>query len=297
MIFLTNDEVIAPVGGGDVAVDIVALDAGVDYNGAFGASELIEIVEGVASVSVPGATTGGADPETSEDYLDRLTSFLTIPRRPVLPADHSTLALQVPGVGRATAYNLYYPGTALRDAVPSQAAGNYDLWTPAPPPSAGQSGVARCTTVAILADGGFAPAPELLQRVFEVLDSNREINFLNFVVAPSLAEIDVKCDVKGYTGIDSDDIVQNVKDTVGVWLSSQEWNAPPGVETGVWELDTKVRLYEAVDYINRAGGVWYCENVQLKLHASPGWTTGDITMPGLAPVPFTKPANIFVNII
>lgn len=295
LVFLTDRDALPPAGGGNVSVQLIALEASDEYNGCFGECELIEVTEGIHSVATTSTTAGGSNPETPEEYLDRLTDYLTIPRRPVLPEDHSALALQNPAVGRATAYNLFYPGTTLRDS--GQAVGDYDLWTPQPPPAAQQANVARCTTVAILGLGGTMPSLSLMTEVWQTLTDNREINFLNFVVAPTMTEIDVKCDVKPYTGANPEDVTQSVKDTVSGWLSPEEFSQPPGVGGGVWESDTKVRLYEAVDFINRSSGVWYCENVQLKLHSDSGWTTGDITLPGIAPIPTSTPDDITVNII
>jgi hypothetical protein len=295
MVFLTDRDVVAPIGGGVMPVSLIALESSADYNGAFGAAELIEIIEGVSSIDVPQATQGGTDPETPEDYLDRLTDYLTIPRRPVMPEDHAQIALQNPSVSRAVAINLYYPGTTVRDS--NLAVGDYSLWSPQPPPAAAQTGVARCTTVAIMGLDGAAPSKALMTEVYDDLSANREVNFMNFVVSPTFTAVDVKCDVKPYSGADPVSVTQSVEDTVSSWLSSQEWSNPPGVSQGTWEADTKVRLYEAVDYINRASGVWYCENVQLKLHSSGTWLSTDITLPGIAPVPSITPDDITVNII
>jgi len=295
LVFLTDRDAVGPVGGGDVPVQLIALEASAEYNGCFGDCELIEVTEGIHSITTTSTTAGGTNPESPEEYLDRLTDYLTIPRRPVLPEDHSALALQNPAVGRATAYNLFYPGTTLKNS--GQAVGDYDLWTPQPPPAAQQTNVARCTTVAILGLDGTMPSLTLMNDVWKLLSENREINFLNFVVAPTMTEVDVKCDVKPYTDTNPEDVIQSVKDTVSGWLSPEQFSQPPGVGGGIWEAETKVRLYEAVDFINRASGVWYCENVQLKLHSSGVWVTGDITLPGVAPVPTSTPDNITVNII
>jgi hypothetical protein len=296
LIFLTDEEAVAPIGGGTIDINVVALEPAVEYNGAFGESELIEVIDGVQSVEVLMASVGGTDPETSDEYLDRLTAYLTIPRRPVLPEDHANLALQVPGVGRATAYNLYYPGKSLADLDPPQAVGDYALWLPQPAPAAPQSGVARCTTVAIQADGGVAPTPGLLQTVYETLDANREINFLNFVVSPTYTAVDVKADVKPYSGANPADVEASVDNVLSnMWLDPESWSQPPGSGAGVWEADNKVRLYEAVDFINRGSGVWYCENVMLKLSSDSTWVEDDITLPGIAPVPTA--GTMTINII
>lgn len=71
------------------------------------------------------------------------------------------------------------------------------------------------------------------------------------------------------------------------WLSPENFNANPDAEGGTWNADDKVRLYEAVDYINRAGGVWYVENVEMKFSSEPDteWRDEDLDLPGVAPIP------------
>lgn len=293
-IFLTDRDAPAPPGGGDVEVTLIALDIGSEQNGSFGESELIEITEGVTAV-VAEVATGGSNAESTDQYLDRLTSYLTVPRRPVLPEDHVKFALQVDGVGRASVYNLYYPGTAERDA--GRAVGDFDLWTPPPPPVGPQQNVARCTTVAITGPEGADPSIDLMNSVWKYLSANREVNFLNFVIKPVYTRVDVKASIKGYPNYLPADVLADAKNMLLTWLSETGWGSVPGSEAGVWASDNKVRLYEAVDYINRAQSVWYCENVQLRLHGDTTWTTGDITLPGVVAVATTTEADIYLTSI
>ena len=67
-------------------------------------------------MQVDHATAGGADEESPDDYLDRLTEPLRmVALRPILPQDFAILALQNEGVGRAVALNLYDPATGTWD--------------------------------------------------------------------------------------------------------------------------------------------------------------------------------------
>lgn len=288
-IFLTDRDMPAPAGGGSMDCNLIALDIGSAQNGAFGESVLIEITEGVEMV-VAGIASGGSDAESTDQYLDRLTSYLTVPRRPVLPEDHVKFALQVPGVGRASAYNLYYPGTTERDA--GRAVGDFDLWTPLPAPPGAQTDVARCTTVAITGEEGMEPSTTLMNDVYKHLDANREVNFLNFVIKPVYTQVDVKAAVKGYPGYAPPDVLADAKNMLMLWLSETGWGSVPGQSAGVWASDNKVRLYEAVDYINRAQSVWYCEDVMLRIHGDTTWVEGDITLPGVVSVAITDEDSI-----
>jgi hypothetical protein len=291
-IFTTDRDAIAPAGGGNVAVLVYALDVGFDQNGSFGESELIEIYEGVTMVYVNG-TSGGTDPETSEEYLDRLTAYLTMPRRPVRPEDHANLALQVAGVGRATAYNLYYPGTTARDA--GLAIGDYDKYTPQPAPAAAATNVPRCTTVAITGLDGADPSDALMQEVYETLDYNREVNFLNFVMRPVYTPVDVKAQIKPWPDQTAENALSAAIAMMNFWLSPANWSGGAGGSGALWAIDPKVRVNEAIDYLNRAAPVWYVENVQLKLGTDAGWTSGDINLPGAIGIPIPVDEN-FPNI-
>jgi hypothetical protein len=283
-IFTTDRDAVSQEGGNDVSLNLIALDIGADMNGAFGDCELIDVVEGVSSI-VASSAAGGVDAETVDQYLPRMTSLLTLPRRPVLPEDHVTLALQVPGVGRAAVYNLYYPGTTARDA--GLAIGDFDKWTPPPAPAGADSPVARCTSIAITGIGGVAPTPQLMQAVYLILDANREVNFLNFVLKPTYTSIDVRANVTPYGGTTQEDANAQASAMIADWLDPENFNSNPGTEGGVWNSDTKVRLYEAVEYLNRGGGVWYAEDVELKFSDEDNteWRAEDLTLPGIAPIP------------
>ena len=68
----------------------------------------------VASVTATTVSSGGADPETTQQYIDRLSTELQLlTPRPILPTDYAILAQSVPGVNRATAYNNTYAGATF----------------------------------------------------------------------------------------------------------------------------------------------------------------------------------------
>jgi hypothetical protein len=132
---------------------------------------------------------GGADEEDADAYLDRLADALTIlAPRPILPQDHATMARQIEGVGRALAIDLYQPGT--NDNIAGRAAGR----TAQRRGSAGQSpgaGANECrraaSAVAISGPrmGSLRPK-RLMHAVWLTLDGAREVNFLEYVVPPTL---------------------------------------------------------------------------------------------------------------
>ena len=282
VIFTTDADVLAPAGGGSLSVGVTALEPGSAANGAFGASELIDDVEGVASIAVSSAQ-GGIDEETDEEYVDRLSDELTLlAPRPILPNDHAVLALAVPGVGRAVAIDLYQPPTS---------AGGVGL--PRADPS-GATDVPRATTVAITAEGGAPADTALCQRVYDVLDAAREVNFLNYVIPAGeggvYTAIDVRATVTCYPGHAPADVEVQAESMLRTWLDPAQWGTAPGASTSTgtmvdWAFDDKVRLYEAIDFVNRANGVFYVESIELKKASDSTWAAADITLPGVAPMP------------
>lgn len=288
VVFTTDDDVVAIDGGGDVVVALTALEAGSEANGAFGDAELIDIVEGVASIVVSEAS-GGVDEESESDYLDRLADALTLlAPRPILPQDFATMARQVPGVGRATAIDLYQPGTS--DGPPG----------PVGAPLAGVNGVhnvPRCVTVAITAEEGQPPPLELMQSVWALLDARREVNFLEYVITPKYTTIDVQATVRAFPGYTRADVEAAAREMASAWLSPASFGQPTatGGNDDLWVADTAVRLYEAVDWLNRAAGVSYVESVQLRKQGG-AFAAADVALTGVAALPLAGAITITVKL-
>lgn len=250
--FQTNLDLEAPAAGGVQTVAITALEAGEAGNGCYGAAEPIDIVAGVDALEVATATGGGAEDETTDDYLERLTQALTIlAPRPILPADFSTLAGQVADVGRATTIDLYQPSTGQ---------GGYGTPRGASP----ATNVPRCATVVITTVDGGDPGDALMQAVYDRLDASREVNFLVYVIPPGFDTIDVQATVHAYPGYDAAAVKAAAQGELAAWLDPAAWGTPPGYFGGEWIFDNTVRLYEAVDALNGAAGVHYVESVQIR---------------------------------
>jgi hypothetical protein len=144
--------------------------------------------------------------------------------------------------------------------------------------------------VSITADNGNEPSTTLMNQVYAVLDANREVNFLNFVIKPVYTSVDVKAEIIPYSGVPPADAEESARQSVREWLDAANYNMQPGAED-TWVLDTYVRLYEAVDYINRADGIWRCQNVFLKLSSDDDthWAAADLLLPGITPMPVAGP--------
>jgi len=95
---------------------LIAADVGTAYNGLTGPAELVDALDWVQSIAIVGTTSGGADPETDDDYQNRLTGQLALQApRPITASDYATFVQSFPPaagtdqeeVGRATAIDGY----------------------------------------------------------------------------------------------------------------------------------------------------------------------------------------------
>lgn len=297
IVFTTDDDVVAPEGGGVVTVGLTALEAGADANGAFGAAELVDTVDGVESIDVTTAT-GGVDAESDDDYLDRLVDALTIlAPRPILPNDFAVMARQVPGVGRTVALDLYQPGTNDNIAA-DQPGGPLSVEGTPVNAGAGVSGVARCVTTVITADEGQPPSQALMHAAWLALDGAREVNFLAYVIAPRYTAVDVQAVVHPYPGYLPADVQAAAVTLLEQWLDPGSYGSQPSSTADVtqqWASDPYVRIFEAVDWLNRAEGVYYVKTVQVRLHGAGAWSNVDVLLPGVVPLPVVGDLTVTVD--
>lgn len=276
------------------ATTVQALEAGASANGCAGPCVLIDSIAGVATVTMTTAAYNGADEEDGDAYLDRLADALTIlAPRPILPQDFATMARQVPGVGRALALDLYQPGTADNIAA-GQPGGPLTVEGTPVNAGAGLTPVARCVTTAVTGPDGAPPTQALMHSVWLLLDGTREVNFLAYVIPPTYTKIDVKATVVRYPGYLDAEVKAATEDMMRTWLNPARWGAETvGEETG-WSLMKSARIYEAVDFLNRAAGVHYVTSVQLALHGG-AYGNVDIALPGAVPLPLVGDLVITVS--
>jgi hypothetical protein len=279
-IFEVDRDVLAPEGGGVVnGFNLIATETGTAQNGCFGQGDFQETWDGALSITAS-TTVGGRDAEDAMEYLGRFSIYLSILNgRPILPVDHSQRARLNPRVGRATAINLYQP---------ADTDGGYGL----PRGPVALTGIERCVTTVITAEGGAAPSDDLMLEVYNDLYENREVNFLVYVIAPGengvYTPIDVKADIHPYPGITDEDAIQQAIDQMNLWMDSEQWGLVPGTTSHVdWAPDDKIRLYEAVEWLNRATGIHWVENVMLKKTSEDdtAWVAADIQLAGAVPMP------------
>lgn len=224
------------VAGTSLAIEVQALEEGAASSGLSGTVEIITAPAFVTGVAVSSPSSGGADPEPDDVFGSRLAETLTLSSpRPILPGDFALLARTIPGVYRATGIDLLKPSSGS-GAVPT-------------PAGAETTGNARTVTVAVTDVSGLATGSPVRTAVANYLTSEREINFLVYVVDALYQAIAVTVTVKVWPGNDLATVAAEVQAAIRAFLSPSAWGGGPTDDPAVW-LDEPVltvgMLYEVI---------------------------------------------------
>jgi hypothetical protein len=263
--FTVDADVVIPAGQTVAAgVECHALEAGAAASGLTGTVQVIDSLVFVQGVTLDGPTSGGQDAETTDAYLSRLSALLTLlTPRPILPTDFAIIAQrEVEGVGRAVAIDLYNPGPPINANCP------------------------RCVTVVVVGPDGQPVAPEVKTEVDDLLQSEREVNFLVFVADPTYSTIDVATTFHSYAGWDPAAVQASVVTALQNYLNPANWGVPPfgDPSTSSWINQPKVRYLELAQAINNVDGVHYIDTLAFGLHGG-AQGQADVVMAGVAPLP------------
>ena len=246
-----------------------ALEAGAAASGLTGDVVVIDPLSFIDSVTLDAPTSGGQDAETSDAYLARLSALLTLlTPRPILPQDFAVLAQRtIPAVARAVAIDLYNPGPPVDANCP------------------------RCVTVAVVDVDGNALDAGTKAQVDALLQAEREVNFLVFVVDPSYTQIAVTFDVKSYPSFDPIDVRDRVIAALTSYFSPARWGVPPYGDQSArsWINQTSVRYLEVAEQINRVDGVHFINTLTIGVQGG-SMGTVDVALTGIAPL--TRPGTI-----
>ena len=149
----------------------------------------------------------------------------------------------------------------------------------------------RCVSVAICDNGGEACSPAIKQEVDDLLQAQREVNFLTFVLDPTYTAVDVSFALVSYHGYDPADVAARAIAAITDYLSPATWGVPPygDVSARSWINVTTVRYLELAEVLNRVDGVHYIATLAL---AASGGALGqaDVALAGIAPMP--RPGSI-----
>lgn len=249
--------------GSATATDVVirAIDSGALPNGLTGDATMIDSLSYVSSVTVTAEPSGGVDPETDDDYLNRLSAELQLMSpRPILPNDFAQIALRNENVSRCVAIDGYNPGDDTY---------NND----------------RMVTVVPLGLTGAALTSPQKSELDAELQALREVNFIVNVDDPDFSDIDVTAQVTYLPGYeDTAALAAAVDAALTEALDPLNWAPDLSQKASGWLNDSKVRYLTISDIIYNVPGVRYVKSLTIgKNGGTQG--TADLTLTGPAPLP------------
>jgi hypothetical protein len=147
-----------------------------------------------------------------------------------------------------------------------------------------RTGNERMITVAVVDENGNEPSSGVLSTVTALLQAKREINFLVYVIGPTLTEIDVAFTVSILDGYLAADVIARTEQAVSDYLSPKNWGRPPIGDPRGWVAKANVRYLEVATVINNVPGVDEITSLTLGLHGDT-LTAADVALTGAAPLP------------
>jgi hypothetical protein len=254
LVAFTTSQTVTIDSGDDTVTEVPfsAVIPGGDANGLAGTAQMADPLAWVADIQVDVPTSGGQDAELPQDYLDRLTVLMRmVALRPVLPQDFAILALQVDGVGRAIAMNLYDPVA--------------HTWTNA-----------RTVTLVITDADGQPCSAAIKQQVVDYLEALREVNWVVHVIDPTYTPVAVTFTVTAYQGQNTQTVLDACTANVAAALDPANYRlgettpAIAGGEvisapTGATTRRQLVHLHDFVALLDRTLGVDFSEPGQVLL--------------------------------
>ena len=264
-IFNVFEDVIVPVGENstqDAEVALVSFLPG-EAASSLGADgyeiELVDIIDWVDTIFLNGTTSGGIDAETDDDYLNRLVDRLRLlSQRPILPQDFEVWARSIAGVHRALALDLYNPTN--------------NTWNNE-----------RMVTVAVIDQDGNALSTPVKNAVDALLQSQREINFVVWVIDPTYTTVNVNFETTILPGFEGDAVVASVMSALQTYLDPATWGRNY-VDDVSWRKVPDVRYLEVSTVINNIPGVDYITGLTMSIGAG-SLAAADVTLAGAAPLP------------
>lgn len=248
-------------------VGLIATEPGTastDIGGPGTEAELIQSLTFVGTIMLEGFAAGGVDDETTVDYMNRLVDYMRgLSTRPILPEDYARLARGVPGVYRAVAIDGYDPAN---DTYFNE----------------------RMVTVAGIDQEGQDLSSESKSNLDDLLQAQREVNFLVHVIDASRTTINVTFVAKALPGYSTVDVEAQAIADVTQYLDPANWGfdkAAGADTTRSWVETLYVRYNNVVSVIENVLGIEYVVSMTMNRQGS---------APGIIDIPLDSPAALTV---
>jgi hypothetical protein len=267
----------APATSGQVPV--AAVQPGVYANGAGSDGQALTLLDPflwVDNVVQVGEITGGQDPESDDDYLNRLSDELqAITPTPILASDFSLLAVNVPGVQRAYTLDLYNPED-----------GTYNN--------------ERMVCVFALDDNG-QPVSDSVQADLEAyLDAMRETNFIVNTDDAVIQQVSVVSGFQLSPGYIAADVITNINNALLFYLNPAHWACTPDDNPNhpiTFVNNTVVRYLEIASIITSVPGVDAVISVALGWDDTGAVSEQNLDLAGHAGKPVVLPTTDEAHIV
>lgn len=262
VVFQTTQDAVINVGDTTAeAVPVEAVDPGRLANPVSGAAVMISAIDGIASVAFDAASSIGADGETIDTYVERLTRRLRLLKAgPVNPDD----------------YDLYLR-TSLAAVYRVMVRDGYD-------PVANTSGNANMLMISMLDSSGAWVGSGVDLEATDLLEEIRETNAAFSIVAPTITTIDVHFDVIVADGYTDADVLAQCEEAVEAFLSPAAWGSPRTGDEPAWLLKPTLRPMGMLGpVIGAVEGVESVEAVTARTGVG-SYATTAITLTGDAPL-------------
>lgn len=244
--FQVVDTYSIPPGSLSVVVTALAIEPGSSSN-ALSTSEVVlqDTLPWVDTVVGLAPSSGGIEGETVDEYMDRLVDEVRLMApRPIVSDDFGILVQRVDGIGRGYPLNLY----------------RADTNTP---------NVEKAITVVVTDEDGEAVSSGVKLDALDLLQRNREVNFLVYVSDPQYQLIKVSYTVTAIPGYDIALLEAVIDSTLDDYLSPKFWGeVRQGTERfNIFRVNNMVRYLEVAQVINGVDGVDYITTLQIAKEA------------------------------
>lgn len=244
-------------------VVLIAIIAGTEANSIGGTVEPVDSLAWVLSAVTVGTSSGGTEAESDDDYLSRLSQELQLlSPRPILARDFAILAQRVAGVERALAIDGYDP---TNDSYFNE----------------------RMVAVAGVDTAGEAVSAPVKQGISDLLEAEREQNFIINVIDPTYTSIDVTFAFTTMPGQEPSSVEDAAITAVKSYLSPAGWGL---LDSGdEWRNVPVVRYLEVASVITNVPGVDFIVTLQI---ARTGQPFSNIDVPLSGPVSLPRAGTV-----
>jgi hypothetical protein len=245
-------------------VTLRASNEGEDENGLGGVAASIANAESIAwvsSITALGISTGATDGETDDEYLNRLSSRLTIYKPSlVLGPDYQIMARDIAAQNGADVRVLALDGYNALDGTLN---------------NEGMVGVAMVDSAT-----GANVSGAVKTAVTNELNAMREVNFIISVVDPTRTTVDVTFTGVSQQGADAASVEVAAENAISDFLSSANWGR---TQANPWSQNTVVRFQDLSAVLNGVDGFDHWDTLVFGLNGGAQDAT-DKSITGVAPL-------------